>query len=719
MTDTIVSPDKQPRPSAAECDELLRERVLREELLRKSENFLRSIGELTAAGGWELDLATRQLYWSEETCRLHGMPLDFQPDVETAIGLYGAAVQPELRAALALAITEGEGFDLEMPLLRPDGQERWVRLVGEVEHVAGKAVRLAGAFQDVTERHQMVAEMAEQTELLRVLLDAVGDAVITTDKVGRVDWLNPVAEGLTGWSMKQAHGRLLDEVFRRVELADPLLAGADGEPGPAPAALPSGETMLVARDGSEVGIEYISTPVLDQLARQLGKVLVFRGAAQQRRAAGEMQRSTLDALTGLVNKTELENRLGRLLQRARAEGSAHALLLLNVDKFKQINEDCGESGGDQILKQLARLLGDSVRARDTLARLGGDQFAIILDHCAAGQAQRVAQEICQRIADFQFRHQERRLRLGVSVGLVGIDNSWPSTVTLLQAGAAACASAKETGGGRVHLWSDSDLALAARHGEMQRIERIEQALDEDGFVLFGQRMEPVVPEGAGIHAEVLLRMRGDDGELLLPGAFMPTAERARLAPRVDRWVVVNAVAWLEGLMPELPVETLCINLHGQSVADPVFHAWLIELLLELPPPLRRCLCFEIYETEEVGNLADAASFIAQLRNAGVRVTLDDFGAAAASLGDLKNMCIDYIKIDGQFIQNLLADPLNSAAVRSFCEAANILGLQVIAECIDQPQVLARLNTLGVDFAQGFLVHQPEPLEALAVARLVD
>lgn len=718
----------------------LRDSKVRDDLLRQSGDLLRRTGALVGAGGWELDLSTRQLYWSEEACRLHGMAPDYQPDFEETLRFYAPAVQPMLKAALARSTAEGVGFDLEVPLIRADGKERWVRVFGEVETYGGKPARLAGAFQDITERHQMVAELDEQHELMRVTLQSIGEAVITTDAVGRVDWLNPAAERLTGWTMKTAHGRLLGEVFHLngedsrepgvgVLLAEPLAAADSAAAADLASDVaadldaangPPRDMLLVGRDGHQWDIENTAAPVRDAMGKLLGTVLVFHDVTEQRRMSGEMShRATHDALTGLVNRAEFEVRLARTLQRARDDHSTHAMLYIDLDQFKDVNDSCGHAGGDQLLRQVARLLGETVRTRDTLARMGGDEFAIILDHCPAGQAQRIAQEICQRMDQFRFVQQDRRFRIGTSIGLVVIDAGWASTGALLQAADSACYAAKQAGRNQVQAWMDDAARGAARPGEAQWATLIERALDDDGFTLFGQRFDPVVPEGDGVHAEVLLRMRGEDGALLLPGAFMPAAERFKLSSRIDRWVVANAVAWLGGMPGRQPIETLCINLSAQSLVDAQFQGWLIDLLTRLAPALRQSLCFDIHEAVALANLADMAQLIDRLRQVGVRVALDGFGSSGASLDHLKQLRVDYLKIDGAFIQDLIADPLKGVAVRGFCEAANILGLQVVAEYVDKPQVLARLKTLGVDFAQGFLLHLPAPIENLRPMPLRD
>ncbi|MBS0419339.1 MAG: EAL domain-containing protein [Proteobacteria bacterium] len=454
--------------------------------------------------------------------------------------------------------------------------------------------------------------------------------------------------------------------------------------------------------------------LLQRLARAAAAALKGRRAIHLlSEASGEMHyHATHDALTGLVNRSEFESRLRRVLQKAAEDRSEHALLYIDIDQFKLVNDSCGHAIGDQLLQQVGKLFADAIRTRDTLARLGGDEFAIILEHCSAEQAQRVAQQICDAMATFRFMHDERSFRVGVSIGLVPVDDRWTTAAAIMQAADASCYAAKEGGRNRVHLWFDTDTAIRVRAGEMQWAMRIEQALDNDQFVLFAQRIEELGKRSHGIRAEALLRMVQDDGDLVPPGAFLPAAERFHLASRIDRWVMQHALAWLEALPDPLAIHTLSINLSGHSIGDRAFHRHAIESFREAGPRICQQVCVEITETAAVTNLGDAAAFIARIRALGVAVALDDFGSGASSFGYLKNLPVDYLKIDGQFVQDVVDDPLDEAAVRCFAEVARVVGVKTVAEFVDRPEVLAKLRTLGIDYAQGFLLHRPAPLNDL-------
>ena len=669
-------------------------------------------------GIWDCDLASGKVTWDARMLEIYGLPASTERlNYERWAGRLHPADRVAAEIAFQDVIAGASPFKFEFRIVLDDGSVRHILNSGVLQRdAAGRPLRMIGMDTDVTELRQLSAALAAEHELLQVTLRSIGDAVITTDGAGCVTWLNPVAERMTGWPTTEAKGRPLVQVFNIVneETRQPT-------ENPVAACLQHGKvvgladhTVLIARNGEEFGIEDSAAPIRHANGEVLGVVLVFHDVTEQRRMTGEMNyRATHDALTRLVNRAEFETRLRRVLHHAHEHGSEHALLYIDLDQFKLVNDACGHSVGDQLLQQVSKLLQEAVRSRDTLARLGGDEFGVILEHCATVQAERVAQQICERMDDFRFQHDERRFRIGASIGLVALDNRWATPATVMQAADTACYAAKEAGRNRVHTWFDTDLAMRARQGEMQWATRIEQALDEDRFVLFAQRFEAVNPSAyAGLHAEVLVRMIDLDGSLVLPGAFLPATERFHLAPRFDRWVLRRAINTLAALPDLAPVDTLCINISGQSVGDRVFHRHAIETLREAGPPVCRRICLEITETAAVTNLADAALFIAQVRNLGVRVALDDFGAGASSFGYLKTLAVDLLKIDGQFITDLLDDPLDDVAVRCFVDIARVIGVKTIAEFVERPEVLEHLRKIGVDYAQGFLLHRPEPIEAV-------
>ncbi len=706
LADAVVCAMEQWR-----SDRLLQETT---EELRVSQEFLQRTGQLAGVGGFSIDLATYKLTWAPETFDIYGLPRGEAPDLEFALGFYADRPRVQLAKWTAVA-TPGKIFDWELPFTRADGEHRWVRTMGTLVCEPGRPDRLVGACMDITKAHALAENLAAQHELLLITLRSIGDGVITTDPKGITTFMNPVAERLTGWLKEEAVGRPLTEIFvikdettgNTVENSvQACLAREEVVPQ-------NDRNVLISRQGEAFGVEDSAAPIRNEATEIIGVVLIFRDVTQARKMSSDMSyRATHDALTGLLNRGEFERRLGCLLEKSRADETESAIMFIDLDQFKLVNDTCGHSAGDELLVQVGKLLISHVRSGDCVARLGGDEFAILLDHCPMPQACQLAQRICDRMEAYRFVNDGRRFRVGASIGLVPVNKRWSDTSTVLQAADACCYAAKTGGRNRVHPWSDSDRELNARHGEAQWAARLVQALDEDRFVLFGQRILPLDDKCHGLHAEVLLRMVDTDGSLLLPGAFLPAAERFHIASRIDRWVLSKALAWMRALPSIEAVEMLAINISGQSVGDAAFQAWALAELSAAGPRICERICLEITETAAVTNLADASNFIDRLKAIGARVALDDFGAGASSFGYLKSMSVDFLKIDGQFVRDILIDRLDEAAVRCFVQIASVLGVRTIAEYTENAEVLERLQAIGVDYAQGYHVHKPSPLDQL-------
>lgn len=680
----------------------------------------------TKSGGigiWEMDIAKGELTWDARLHELYGLSEAPVIPGESGYALWQRHVHPEDWPRLEKSLREtcmlGKEYDEEYRIVWHDGSVHFMRATASVtRNSKGAPIKMIGANWDVSPLRQATAELEKQHDLLSVTLASIADAVITTDENGKVVWLNPVAEKMTGWTNADAAGLCLTQVLNivheesRESLANPVALCLQTQQ----AITPSEHTVLIARDGREYGIQESASPIRSRQGVILGVVLVFHDVTEARRLSSEMHyRATHDSLTGLLNRGEFELRLKKLLHTAQEKNTEHALLCLDLDQFKLVNDVCGHAVGDQLLQQVAKLLSDSVRSRDLVARLGGDEFAIILERCSGEQAQRIGQLICDRMEEFRFTHDGRRFRIGASIGAVPVDARWNNTEAIMKAADASCYAAKEAGRNRVHAWYDTDQAMKARTGEMQWTTRIEQALDEDGFVLFAQRISQIGVAPDLIHAEVLIRMRETDGSLIAPGAFLPAAERFHLASRIDRWVVRHALTWMTNLENLTQLGNLSVNLSGQSIGDRAFHRWVFELLSKTSPAICQRLCFEITETAAMTNLADATAFIEHAHSLGIRIALDDFGSGASSFGYLKTMPVDYLKIDGQFIRDVVTDALDEAAVKCFADVARVVGMKTVAEFVDQPTVLQRLTEIGIDYAQGYLMHKPEPIDRLLIA----
>lgn len=421
-----------------------------------------------------------------------------------------------------------------------------------------------------------------------------------------------------------------------------------------------------------------------------------------------------DVLTGLVNRREFEHRLNRVLETAREDQSEHALCYMDLDQFKVINDTSGHVAGDELLRQLGSLLNKLVRRRDTLSRLGGDEFGILMEHCTLEQAKRVANKLRQTIEDFRFVWEDRIFTIGVSIGLVPITGTSISSIEILKQADAACYAAKDTGRNRIHIYAADDTELARRSGEMQWVAQINRALDEDRFCLYAQAITPVIEhtDDVGAHYELLIRMLNNDGELIPPGAFLAAAERYNLSPRIDRWVIDRTIQWL--LSEEGQVESLShctINLSGLSLGDDAFLSHVVSRIRESEIPASK-ICFEITETAAIANLSSATMFIRTLKSLGCQFALDDFGSGLSSFAYLKTLPVDYLKIDGVFVKDIENDPIDLAMVKSINDIGKVMGKRTIAEFVENDRILSKLKEIGVDYAQGFYIGKPLALEQL-------
>lgn len=569
---------------------------------------------------------------------------------------------------------------------------------------------------DVTERRRAEEALFQEKERAQVTLESIGDAVITTDARGRINYCNAAAEALTSWCRDEAYGQPLACVFNIVneETREPVVDPVVRCLAENTVVGLANHTLLLNRQGCEYAIQDSAAPIRNRQGELLGAVLVFSDVSEQRRLIREMSHhASHDELTGLVNRREFEHRLERVLETARADHNEHALCYLDLDQFKVINDTCGHAVGDILLGQIASLFNGQIRERDTLARLGGDEFGVLMEHCGLEQAKRVANALRSAVNEYRFAWDGKPFRIGVSIGVVPITDDSQSIAALLQAADSACYLAKDAGRDRIHVYYEHDTDLARRHGEMQWVSRIQQALENDGFQLYTQLIEPMESNPTdGLHCEVLLRMVDETGRIILPSIFMPAAERYDLAVRIDRWVIGHVFRWLAEQPTVVDSLDLCtINLSGRSMSDRMFEAHVLSQLEATGIPGEK-ICFEITETAAIANLCDATRFIKTLKTYGCRFALDDFGSGLSSFAYLKNFPIDFLKIDGGFVKDMTDDAIDLAMVRSINEIGQLMGKQTIAEYVENEAIRNQLRELGVNFVQGFGISHPQPIAHL-------
>ncbi|MCA1925599.1 MAG: EAL domain-containing protein [Thiobacillus sp.] len=479
---------------------------------------------------------------------------------------------------------------------------------------------------------------------------------------------------------------------------------------------------------SRIGEGHLDERVAQTGQAELGMLQhgVNHMAAHLQAAQGQMQekidqatarlvyQASHDALTGLINRREFEQRLERLLQSAVQMGREHALCYMDLDQFKVINDSCGHAAGDELLRQLALLLKSNLRERDTLARLGGDEFALLLENCSLDDAVQVADLFRAEVQRFRFKWGDRIFAIGISVGMVAITRDSGTAANLLSAADAACYVAKDRGRNQIHVYESCDLDLVRHRGEMQWVARIQRAIEEGRLRLAWQEIRRTDgASGRSRHIELLLRMVGEDGKLILPMAFIPAAERYFVMLSLDTWVIAETLRVCRDQLAAKDARPCLfgVNLSGASLKDPAFRDMLLTRL-QAEPAVGPHLCFEITETAAIGNLTVVNGFIEALRGFGCRFALDDFGSGLSSFNYLKNLSVDYLKIDGAFVRDIVTHPVDRAMVEAVHRIGHLLGLKTVAEYVECDATLALLREMGVDYVQGNGVHAPEDIETL-------
>jgi diguanylate cyclase (GGDEF)-like protein/PAS domain S-box-containing protein len=590
--------------------------------------------------------------------------------------------------------------------------------------VVGVLVFLAGGFIALLVVRQVTrTENALQIEkeLAQVTLHSIGDGVITTDAQERVEYLNPIAERYTGWSTEAARGKPLDEVFHITDelttrSADLQSQASDKAEQGAPEAV---SVQLVDRDGKECPIRYSRAPIRNRDGSTAGTIVVFHDISQIRAMAQQLiWQASHDALTGLVNRREFERRLTDLIETARSKDLEHALMFMDLDNFKAVNDTCGHAAGDELLRQLTAVMMTRMRGSDTLARLGGDEFGALLESCPPEQAVRIANAMRETIREFRFVWETKTFSVGVSIGLVPLagDSELNNVNEVLNAADACCYEAKNKGRDRVQFYRPQDRDPSDKHSELQLVSQINRAFELGRFRLYRQRIAPL---GAGAEHEpqyeVLVRMLDNSGALVPPTAFMPTAERYNLLTSIERWVISSLVEflhrqWKADAISHAPGTSgyYAVNLSGASINDKSFPDFLRNLLTryQLPPGL---LCFEITETTAISNLSKAAELMHEMKGMGCRLSLDDFGTGMSSFAYLKYLPVDYLKIAGMFVQDMADDPMDYAIVDSINRISHILGMKTVAESVENAVTLEQITELGIDYAQGYFIAEPEDL----------
>jgi diguanylate cyclase (GGDEF)-like protein/PAS domain S-box-containing protein len=631
---------------------------------------------------------------------------------------YSELVTENIRRRLA-GESAAERYEIDMVGLQ--GQMSRLEVASTVvEYDKGNALLITGVEIIPTQTTPALRLAGDATPTPQQLaLNSLAEAVIATDERGRITFMNPAAERLTGSEAAQAAGKLLEEIVSLVDesdrrlLADPVHQALTSG---APVTLGRRALLLSRSTGGERSIELSASPVRNEAKEVVGAALLLHDVTELRGLARQMSyQATHDALTGLVNRREFERRLEEAIDSGHRGDGQHVLCYLDLDRFKLVNDTSGHLAGDSMLREVAKLLRDAVRDSDTVARLGGDEFGMLLIGCPLEKARQIADDVCRSVGDYRFVWKDRIFNIGVSVGLVEISRESGTLEELMAAADTACYVAKKQGSGRVAVYSARDEALARHSGEIQWLQRLQGALKENRFQLYHQIIVPTHGTDGGPAMEVLLRLRDENGQELPPAEFMRAAERYRLMGLVDRWVVQTTFAALgRGALLLQPDRSVAINISGQTLGDVQFLEFVVECLDSTGVSPAQ-ICFEITESAVVANLEHARRFIGVLHGMGCQFALDDFGSGVGSFSNLKNLPLDYLKIDGSFIRNLARDTVNQAMVTAMIKLARTLNFKVIAEQVEDSAALEAARRMGVDYLQGYAIGKPQPLQFAAAA----
>jgi diguanylate cyclase (GGDEF)-like protein/PAS domain S-box-containing protein len=597
-----------------------------------------------------------------------------------------------------------------------NGDVRWVYdYTVPVHDAEGKLTHYAGYILDITGRKQDEYELNQARERAQVTLHSIADAVITTDMNGQIEYLNPSAAQLTGWDGEIARGLPIQRIFclfndySQETVEDPVRQClASGE-----AVKSVRDVTLQRRDGEYCAIQYSASPITAESGSALGVILVIHDVTVARKMERELSyQATHDALTGLINRTEFESRLGFAIESTRLASESHVLCQLDIDKLKIINDTCCHEAGDNIIRSVAAVLQDCLRDSDVLARIGGDEFGILLKNCALESATEVAENMLSAVRGMNFISCDRSFDVCASIGITSVTSTAENLAHIMSQVDLACYAAKDSGGDRYRVYESGDRSLVRRHDEMRWVSRLNEAIKSDRLVLYYQDIVPVVPDvDAGGHFEVLVRMLDEDGNIVLPDEFLPAAERYHLIVSLDQWVISNTFSWYAGHQhtDAAGLSTISINLSGASLTDAGFLDFIKKQLHahEVPPAV---ICFEITETAAIANLDVATRFIHELKHMGCRFALDDFGSGLSSFSYLKNLSVDYLKIDGSFVKDMETDAIDCAMVSSIHQIGSVLGTKTIAEFVENDGILRKLAEIGVDYAQGYGIARPRPLQ---------
>jgi diguanylate cyclase (GGDEF)-like protein len=591
----------------------------------------------------------------------------------------------------------------------------WVILSGLLCAIAYSitVLELRSRYLLKRDKNRAQSQLYKERERAEVALRSINDAVITTDVDNNINYMNPVAEQMLDCSLADVRGRGLGNLVKLEfqPFGDAISDPVDFYIDMTQSNLRQTGIDIVLKTGTgQLSVDGNASPLMDSQGQLIGSMLVLRDVSLEQELTNQLvYQASHDSLTGLINRAEFENRVKEALELSRQNDKQNALCYIDLDQFKLVNDTCGHSAGDELLKRLAGVLQTLIRKEDLVARLGGDEFGLLLHDCDQKQACKRAETVRATLREMHFKWEDKIFDVSASIGLVMINRMSGSQSELMSAADLACYAAKDSGRNMVHIYHVDDVEIAEKYRQMQWLPRIKEAIKNNEFKLAIQTVASLDDDTSPrIIYEFLLRWPQNDGSLISPGLFIPTAERYDLMRELDGWVIEKALATIAQLKAELqyPADQMyTINLSGQSVCDPTLAEYIIGMLrrFEVDP---QCICFEVTETVAIANFSIAIEFINRLRVLGCRFALDDFGSGLSSFGYLKRLPLDFLKIDGLFVRDMLNDPVDLAMVRTINDVAKVLKLQTIAEWVEDKATLDMLKSIGIDYAQGFHISRP-------------
>lgn len=602
---------------------------------------------------------------------------------------------------------KSNSFAHEYRMKDSSGKLRWAYAFNRIiRNDYGIATHFHGYVYDITKRKTAEDLLANEKEKLQVTLNSIADAVITTDIKGKIDFMNPVAEILTGWTNEEAQGESCKNIFKLIDantkkqITNPIeLSLKTGKMSPT-----EESTLLIKKNGNEIPIQNSAAPIRDKSGNTVGAIIVFHDVIQTKKLEWH---ATHDTLTGIFNRKEFENQIELTIKKSIGEESEHSLLYIDLDQFKIINDTCGHEAGDKLLQKLSLQLKEFTKSNDILSRLGGDEFGLLLKNTNIVHAIEIAEKIRSFIKAGKFNWNNQNYEITASIGIVTIDKFNNGISQILGSADIACYTAKDLGRNRIHVFDSTDEHTMQKHGEMKWVSRINHAFEGNRFILMKQKIQSTNKSDNLEHYEILIRLKEKNGSIVTPDKFIPAAEKYNLMYDIDKWVINSTFSHINNRQ-ETDNILYCINLSGKTLSE----SGLLDFILsqvEIFKIKPENICFEITETSAIENFNRTKQLMNALKKKGFYFALDDFGSGVSSFGYLKNLPVDFIKIDGSFIKDMLNNPLDLAMVESINQIGHVMNLKTIAEYVESDLLIEKITEMGIDYLQGYAINHPELL----------